>query len=105
MTAPELSTEQRQEAYQRSLELRQQRAAVKAFLTREASYQAFMYTLTLPVVQGMKVRSLLMALPAVGTKRANSILKLSGLAADKTVRSCGDRQLERLLAQVKRRLG
>lgn len=96
---PVLSPESRKLAFQKSLELRQDRKLVKAMLNGNAMAIGFAWSLD--VAKGMKVIDLLMALPAIGKTKAERLLEEAGIPIKNTVRACGPRQTERLFALLK----
>ena len=102
MPVPSLDAEQRQAGYQRSLALRQARAAIKQHV-RENGPQAVKHCFTVAEAQGMRIVDLLVCLPGVGVKKAASILRLAGIAPGTTVKGCRVRQLERLFGELDRR--
>ena len=97
---PSLTGEQRTAGAKRSLELRQARARVKTWL------ELFSLGLTVgeriavawedPIVQGMKVYSLLCALPGVGPKKAARLCRTAGIDLDRKVQGCGVHQRDKL---------
>ena len=93
---PILTDEQRTAGSRRSLELRQARADVKARLARAgvAFLAAVWYGDT--IVQGMKVYTLLCALPGVGPKKAARLCQTSGIPLDRKVQGCGVHQRDKL---------
>lgn len=93
---PTLSAEQRLEAYKKALRLRRRRADLKTFLS-EKPYM-LEYVWAFKDAQGMKVLDLLTALPGVGIGTARKYLELAGIPEKNTVKACGPRQRERLLA-------
>ena len=99
-TPPALSADQRRTAYQRSLELRQERAALKAALA--CGSLPLSKVLTLPSVRGMRIRQLLLALPGVAGRRADRALEYAGVKQTNTVAQCGPVQLEKLLQYLER---
>jgi hypothetical protein len=103
-TPPRLTNEQRRQAFEKALKLRQDRARLKDSLSEPAN------RVTTPVVrfieafceaeiaQGMKVYDLLTALPHIGRGRALALLEQAGFKHPEktTVRATGPRQRERL---------
>lgn len=96
---PALSTEQRRQAYDRSLELRKIRSAVKAWLGKAPTDFQSIFSGN-AAVQGMKVYDLLTALPGIGAGRASKILASAGIPEKNTVRACGPKQRDRLFALI-----
>lgn len=114
-TPPRLSEEQRRQAYQKSLHLRRERAAMKAALAdgsarldqvipRDPKTPGLWHTST----AGMKVYDLLVSLPGIGRNRALKILWEAGIIKDgnpnekQTVRACGPKQRARLFAAIEK---
>lgn len=99
-TPPILTAEQRREAYEKALKLRQERSAIKeAVRSGETSFQdAWLHD----AVRGMKVLDLLTSVPGVATARGVKFMADAGIQAGKSVRSCGPRQTEKLLALVQK---
>ena len=99
LTAPPLTDEQRTAGAQRSLELRQARMALK---TELAIYGAEFFAAAwacldaVPAMQGMKVYTLLCALPGVGPKKAARLCQTSGIPLDRKVQGCGVHQRDKL---------
>lgn len=91
---PTLTDQQRADARVKSLEVRRRRAAVKQLLRDGYSLQR---AVTHPDGRGMRVLSLLMAIPGVGRATAERLMTEAGIPAGHTVARCGPRQLERLI--------
>lgn len=98
-TPPALTNEQRRQAYEKALELRQRRSKVKQGLRRGDIDLGDAWGLSF--VQGMKVYDLLVALPGIARARALKILAAAGIAENKTVRACGPKQRERLFSALR----
>lgn len=98
--APTLTDEQRKQAAQRSLELRQARAKLKGYLAtgQDRPLPAIENVWRLPIVDGMKVYDLLVSLPGIGRAKALKILAAAKIPEKNTVRACGPKQRERLFA-------
>lgn len=103
-TPPALTDEQRRAAYEKALELRRNRAALKDQIGASTSPRATVIGVVFDfdIVQGMKVYDLLTALPGVGPKTARRWLATAGIATKNTVRACGPRQVERLFDLLNR---
>jgi hypothetical protein len=99
VTAPVLTTEQRQAGQAKSLETRKARQMLKLRLMKGDRLSA---VLDEPAAATMKVMDLLMAIPHIGLRRAQKILATAGIPEHNTVRACGYKQRERLLEAVKR---
>ena len=101
-TAPPLTDEQRTAGALSSLQLRQARAALKADL---ASYGAPLLAAAwegMAVAGGMKVYSLLCALPGVGPKKAARLCQTAGIPLDRKVQGCGAHQRDKLFILLAR---
>lgn len=95
---PVLTPATRDDGLRKSLELRRRRAVAKAQLAaRPNNFPAVWHD---DVAQGMKVYTLLLALPGVGKKKAAKLLSVAGIPEKTTVRACGPRQYERLMRQL-----
>lgn len=101
-TPPPLSDEQRRAAYEKALELRRERAAMKRDI-KTLGVGHFWACMNHAVeAQGMKVYDLLTALPGVGPKTAKTWLEKAGIPEKNTVRACGPKQTERLFGLLNR---
>lgn len=109
--APTLSAEQRRAAAAKSVELRRQRADLKAWLRDPGVLDApcydnpvnrFKFAWQHPAGRGMKLYDLLVSLPAVGPAKATALLEKAGIPLKNTVRACGPRQTERLFALLQK---
>jgi hypothetical protein len=97
---PPLTAALRSAGAARSLELRQERACLKAIIAERGSP----YLITFwphDTAQGMKVYDLLRALPGVGPKKAQRLLDAAGIPAKNTVAACGPLQTERLFKALR----
>jgi len=101
-TPPVLSQEQRRAAYEKALELRRQRAALKQYLSIREHRLSVGWELE--AARGMKVYDLLTALNGIGPKTARALLEKAGIPERNTVRACGPRQTEKLF-DLLRQLG
>lgn len=83
-----------------SLELRRRRAALKKCLAnRDCTFADALHN---QAARGMKVMSLLMALPGIRQARASQILQEVGIKPTNSVALCGPRQIAALLERVER---
>lgn len=98
---PKLTDEQRREAYSKSLELRRKRAELKEHVRHLGWPGLVEWIWHEPEAQGMTVRDLLLAIPRVGPKKADSLLSQSKIPANRKVQGCRSRQTERLFALLK----
>lgn len=98
-TPPALTTEQRRQAWQRSLELRRFRAIIKEDIAN-GGLDWFKLAWTYEQAQGMKVYDLLVSLPGVGHRTAVRLLAEAKIPEKNTVRGCGPKQRERLFAAL-----
>jgi hypothetical protein len=98
---PQLTDEQRKKALERAAEARRVRAEVKELLKTGS--------MTLPellakadeddLIAGMKVESLLSAMPGTGKIKAKRLMESIGIADNRRIRGLGDKQREALLAE------
>lgn len=100
---PTLTQDDRKLAYQRSLELRQARADLKRWISEpvpadscDSNASRFRAAFYFRAGEGMRVYTLLTALPYVGQRKALKLLEQAGIDPKRTVRACGPRQRERL---------
>jgi hypothetical protein len=98
-TPPPLSKEQRRAAYEKALDLRRERAELKALIADGSVL--FEYAWECTSAQKMKVFDLLVALPGVGKKRAAAMMAEAKIPLKNTVRACGPKQTERLFSQLR----
>lgn len=101
-TPPVLDRSARLEGHRKALELRRFRATIKEDIANGGAWWvkvAWNY----PAAQGMKVYTLLRALPYVGPKKADALLAQAGIPRSNTVRACGPKQRERLFAALTER--
>lgn len=101
MAIPELTNEQRRAALDKAMELRKERAEIRAGikageLTMDNVLE--MQSYGNEALQGMRVSSLLTAFPNVGLKRMQEIMRKCEISASRRVRGLGIRQWSRLLA-------
>lgn len=96
--APSLTSEQRQIAARRSLELRRYRAQIKRDLAdQNLSLRMILHW---KAVEGMKVADLLAALPGYGKAKVAKVMRQAGIPEKNTVRACGPKQAERLFSLI-----
>lgn len=102
MGPPKLTPEQRARALEKAAEARRRRAEAKELLKSGS--------LTLPqlleraetdeFLAGMKVKSVLIALPGLGKVKSHRLMEKLGIAENRRVRGLGARQREALLATL-----
>jgi hypothetical protein len=101
MALPNLSKEDRQAALQKALEVRRQRAEVRAKLKNGSmSLKQCLDKADDKIVGRMKVSAVLESLPGIGKVRAASILEELGISPTRRVQGLGVRQAEGLLKKV-----
>lgn len=101
MGLPTLTTEQRQEALKKALEVRRQRAEVRAKLKNGSmNLKQCLDKADDKIVGRMKVSAVLESLPGIGKVRAASILEELGISSTRRVQGLGVRQAEGLLKKV-----
>jgi hypothetical protein len=101
MGLPTLTTEQRQEALKKALEVRRQRAEVRAKLKNGSmNLKQCLDKADDKIVGRMKVSAVLESLPGIGKVRAASILEELGISPTRRVQGLGVRQAEGLLKKV-----
>lgn len=98
---PALTAEQRRTAFERSLELRRQRADLKHWITLNPRRLPVAWEFE--AAQGMKVLDLLTALPYVGETKAETLMQRAKIPLKNTVRATGLKQRERLFSLLEKR--
>jgi hypothetical protein len=100
MAPPQLTAEQRAAALAKAAEARRLRAELKELLkTGSISFEQLLERADAePMVAGMKVNSLLAAMPGTGKVKAKRMMESFGIADNRRIRGLGDRQREALLA-------
>ena len=98
---PQLTDEQRRQALAKAAEARRVRAEAKELLKTGS--------MTLPelfekadadeLIAGLKVESLLAAMPGTGKIKAKRIMESVGIAENRRIRGLGDNQKEKLLLE------
>lgn len=102
MALPRLSTAERQAALRKALEVRRQRAGIRAQLKKGAmSLSEVLSKADDKVVGRMKVSSVLESMPGIGKVRSNSILNDLGISQSRRVKGLGVRQRDALLKRIK----
>jgi len=101
MALPNLSTEDRQAALKKALEVRRQRAEVRAKLKNGSmNLKQCLDKADDKIVGRMKVSAVLESLPGIGKVRAAGILEELGISPTRRVQGLGVRQSEGLLKKV-----
>lgn len=101
MALPSLTTAERQAALKKALEVRRQRAEVRAKLKNGSmSLKSVLDKADDKIVGRMKVSAVLESLPGIGKVRARSILDELGISPTRRVQGLGVRQSEGLLKKV-----
>jgi hypothetical protein len=97
---PKLTDEQRQQALQRAGEARRVRAEVKELLKTGSMTltELFERADADDLVAGLKVESLIAAMPGTGKIKAKRLMEEVGIAENRRVRGLGEKQREALLA-------
>lgn len=98
---PQLTDEQRKKALEKAAEARRVRAEVKELLKTGS--------MTLPelfakadedeLVAGLKVESLIAAMPGTGKIKAKRLMESIGISENRRIRGLGDKQKEALLTE------
>lgn len=98
---PKLTPEQRAAALERAAEARKVRAEVKELLkTGSMSMkELFAKADSDDLVAGLKVESLIAAMPGMGKIKASRLMETLGIAENRRIRGLGDRQREALLKE------
>lgn len=101
MAPPQLTAEQRAAALAKAAEARRLRAELKELLkTGSLTFAQLLERADAePMVAGMKVNSLLAAMPGTGKVKAKRMMEAFGIADNRRIRGLGDRQREALLAE------
>lgn len=93
---PKLTDEQRAEYLKRGMEMRRQRAALKARV--KAGMLPLAEAMGEECAKGMRVIQLLNSVPGIGRSRAEQMMKDFGIAPNRKVGGLGCRQRECLLS-------
>jgi len=99
MAAPEMTAEQRAAALARAAEARRVRAEIKQLLkTGSLSLSDVLARAEEDdLVAGIKVSSLIVAMPHMGKVKAKRLMEEHGIAENRRIRGLGSRQRETLL--------
>ena len=98
---PILTDEQRRQALAKAAEARRVRAEVKELLKTGSMRLSELFTRAEAddLVAGLKVESLIAAMPGTGKIKAKRLMQTLGIAENRRIRGLGDRQKEGLLAE------
>ncbi len=98
MNPPPLTSEQRKQALAKAAVVRRGRAEIKADLSdRRLTMSELLERTDDPLVGGMKVSAVLLALPGIGKKRAGRLMERVGIIENRRLRGLGKRQREDLI--------
>jgi hypothetical protein len=98
---PKLTSDQRQEALKKAIQVRRQRAELKQKLKRgELGLEEVLEKRGDKVIGGMRVSALLEALPSVGKVRSRRLIKQIGISPTRRVQGLGPHQREQLLNEL-----
>lgn len=92
---PKLTDEQRAAAMNRAMEVRRERAALKARV--KAGTVPLSEAMEADCAKGMRVIQLLRSVPGIGSAKADRLMEEFGIAPNRKVGGLGHRQRERLL--------
>lgn len=98
---PKLSDEQRKAALEKAAEARRVRAEVKELLKTGSLRisELFQRAQSEELLAGLKVESLIAAMPGTGKIKAKRLMESLGIAENRRIRGLGDRQKEALIAE------
>lgn len=98
---PKLTDEQRKAALEKAAEARRVRAEVKELLkTGSLSIsELFERADSEELLNGLKVESLVAAMPGTGKIKAKRLMESLGISENRRIRGLGDRQKEALIAE------
>lgn len=98
---PKLTDEQRKAALAKAAEARRVRAEVKELLKTGSLRlsELFERAEADPLVAGLKVESLIAAMPGTGKIKAKRLMESIGISENRRIRGLGDKQKEALLAE------
>jgi hypothetical protein len=98
---PQLTEEQRRKALEKAAEARRARAEVKELLKTGSLRlsELFERAETDDVIAGLKVESLIAAMPGTGKIKAKRLMESVGIADNRRIRGLGSKQKEALLAE------
>jgi len=98
---PQLTDEQRRQALAKAAEARRVRAETKELLKTGSMTMAevFEEAESDELIAGLKVESLLGAMPGTGKIKAKRLMESVGIAQNRRIRGLGDNQKEKLLIE------
>lgn len=98
---PKLTEAQRKAALEKAAEARRVRAEVKELLKTGSLSLSEVFTRADAddLVAGLKVESLIAAMPGTGKIKAKRLMETIGIADNRRIRGLGDKQKEALLAE------
>jgi len=98
---PKLSDEQRRAALAKAAEARQVRAEVKELLKTGSlrMSELFARAESEHLLAGLKVESLIAAMPGTGKIKAKRLMETLGIAENRRIRGLGDKQKEALISE------
>ena len=98
---PQLSDEQRAAALAKAAEARKARAEVKELLKTGSMRLSDLFDRAKEddLLAGLKVESLIAAMPGTGKIKAKRMMESLGIAENRRIRGLGDKQREALLAE------
>ena len=101
MNPPPLTSKQRKEALAKAAVVRKGRAEIKADLSdRRVTIGELLGRTADPLVGGMKVSSVLSALPGIGKQRTQQLMTRVGILENRRLRGLGHRQREALIKEL-----
>lgn len=100
-TPPKLTNEQRRQALAKAAEARRVRAEAKELLKTGSLRlsELFEQAESDELIAGLKVESLIGAMPGTGKIKAKRLMQSIGIADNRRIRGLGDKQKEALLAE------
>jgi hypothetical protein len=98
---PQLTAEQRRKALEKAAEARRVRAEAKELLKTGSMKlpELFRKADSDDLIAGLKVESLIAAMPGTGKIKAKRLMESLGIAENRRIRGLGDKQKEALLAE------
>jgi hypothetical protein len=98
---PQLTAEQRRKALEKAAEARRVRAEAKELLKTGSMRLSDLFEKADrdDLIAGLKVESLIAAMPGTGKIKAKRLMESLGIAENRRIRGLGDKQKEALLAE------